>query len=173
MATPLYVPVLVLFTEAVRVQGRAPNALDANLKLEISCPSTNLPGYYQSLQRSWVIPVREDGLLQLELLPSKYLCAPRTYRVKLYRLGNSTPEFTQEWEVPPVYKYQTLELVRSSLPYDELPVEVFAGVEIPGYEGWEIQPRQLIWHGGSPGVGQAYSLHYLLPLNLGDVVKRE
>jgi len=169
----LHVPVLIQFVEAVRLQGEAPNAPRTNLRLEISSPSTNLPGYYQSLQRTWVIPVSETGLLQLELLPSRYLNSPRHYRVRLFRSGNTQPEAVQIWDVPAVYKYQHLDLVRSNQTYDELPPEVFAGVEVPGYSGWRLQQLGILWGdpGTAPPLGTSYSLKYLLPLSLADIVK--
>jgi len=174
MATSLrYVPILIQFTEAVRLHGVAPNLPEPGLRIEINSPSTNLPGYYQSLQRTWVLPVSETGILQLELLPSLYLNAPRTYKVRFYRLGNTQADFSQTWEVPPIYKYQSLELVRSPEPFDELPVDVFSGIQVPGYEGWHFEAGRLIWSALGPAVGTAYSLQYLLPLSLGDVVKQE
>jgi hypothetical protein len=169
----LHVPILIQFTEAVRLHGVAPNLPELGLRLEINSPSTNLPSYHQSLQRTWVLPVSEKGTLQLELLPSSYLHSPRTYKVRFYRLGNTQADFSQTWEVPPIYKYRILECVRSHEPFDELPVNVFSGIEVPGYEGWSFEAGRLIWSANSPAPGEAYSLRYLLPLSLGDIVKPE
>mgnify|MGYP001135350514 CR=1 FL=1 len=172
MERPLHVPILIRLVEAVLVQGQPPNPPEAGLRLEISSPATNLPGYYQSFQRTWVLPVPTTGTLQLALLPSKYLNAPRQYRVRFYRQGMTQPDALQVWEVPEFYKFSYLELVRSQESFDVLPPEVFAGIEVPGYEGWQFDAGRLVWDPQqAPPPGTALTLRYLQPLSLHDIVR--
>lgn len=161
-------PVLIKFVDSVKLGASAPAGLEPR-RLKIVSPATALPTYEQSYKRVWWIDIPHDGVLPLQLFPSRYLQSPGHYSVSLYRPGNTLPEYTQVWEVPVTTSYGTLELIRGAGSSDLLPPEVFCDISIPGYDDWHVGDGHIVWGANQPL--ETYTVSYLIPLTLAQVVR--
>lgn len=165
----MYTPVLVQYVEPIRLAGEAPQKPQARW-LEITAPSSRLPGYAQCLRSCFRVPIPESGYVQLELLPSDGFSSPQHYIVKLFTGTNTKPDVVQNWHIPRWEKYETIDIVRTDQPYDPLPWHVFSQIKIPGYEKWFYKDQHIHWVEGAPPPGTAYSLSYVRPLSLYQVL---
>lgn len=176
-----YTPIVVQFVPSV-LQGDGTPVFDTTTQrgfyyyLQISCPESNKLGTQATLPERLVIPIPQDGLIRLQLVPTTTLLPQGYYIVEYFKTNSKKPILTQHWAVPelaPNAKDSYTFTYESSTKVLPLDVWEVLGVNSAGGslgDTWRAEYNRLFWEPPEPLVGTPVTVVYKQALTLNDIV---
>lgn len=176
-----YTPVVIQFVPSILLADGSPvNKKDTQrgfyYYLRISCPESNKLGTLATLPESFIVPIPEDGLIRLQLVPTTTLLPRGHYIVEYFRTNSKKPLLTQNWAVPELspnakdsYSF-TYETSTKVLPLDVWDVLNVQGAQAGLGANWRALYNNLFWDAPEPLVGTSMTVVYKQALTLHDIL---
>lgn len=176
-----YSPIVVQFVPSV-LQGDGTPVIPVESQrgfyyyLRISCPESNKLGTLATLPESITVPIPQDGLIRLQLVPTTTLLPRSYYIVEYFRTNSKKPLLTQHWAVPELaptakdsytFNYETSTKI--------LPLDVWDVLEVQSTNSslgnnWRALYNNIFWDPPEPMVGSSVTVVYKQALTLHDVL---
>jgi hypothetical protein len=141
------------------------------LRLEITNPTSRLPGHIHAYAAKTVVVIPIDGVVKLKLIPSELYLPLGYYDVSVMEKGNKVPLEKQKWLVPYVSGEHTMHIVRGSTDRDYiLSLSELDISNVSHSDDYQIEGNYIIWGSNSPSPGTTYTIEYRRSLNLSEVI---
>ena len=176
-----YTPIVIQFVPSILYADGSPVVKKDTQRgyyyyLRISCPESNKLGTLATLPESFIVPIGEDGLVRLQLVPTTTLLPSGYYIVEYFRSNSKKPLLKQHWAVPELsptakgsysFNYQTATTVLPLDIWDVLSVQNTDGT-LGG--GWRSEYNNIFWDTPEPAVGSPFTVVYKQALTLNDIL---
>lgn len=176
-----YSPIVIQFVPPILYHDNTPVVKKDTQRgfyyyLRISCPESNKIGTLATLPESYVIPIPQDGLVRLQLVPTTTLLPEAHYVVDYFRTNSKKPLMTQHWAVPELtptakgsysFNYESSTV---NLPLDVWEVLSLSSADNNLWDTWRASYNNLFWDAPEPPLGTAFTVVYKQALTLKDIV---